>query len=568
MRRKILIRLLVIFAVVLSAGTVYAETQIDGPGSSSGDSENSDSLELHLPGIFTLEDDDGAIWNLNIAFGVVLYGAVLPPGATESWPAYGFIFGDEMVLWADGPGTGGWVDSLAYTGMWDFGTRIYNGTWVNYQDGGSGTVQMWPAGASAKPSEGIENGQNPWIAQSGAASDMQDGGISPIGATSGEKVKAISNPRFAVNGEGAIEDIGGLADRGAICFEDSYGFIWDLDMASGCILHGTMTWGVETFPAYGFIFGDEMFLWCNAPGEGGLEDSFVYTGMWDFGTMIFDGTWVNYPGGNSGTVQMWPCGAQPKTEYYAVIAGEGYTCSWADNDAYDLYKALMSYPNWDGANIELLVSDAAGTKHDCTRTNIMDGIAWMASVADEDDVCVLFYAGHGGYQTDVAPLDESDGYDEYICPEGGNILDDELNDWLSAIPGYKLVALDSCFSGGFIRADGMVSRSVPGLPRAEITDGFAQDFRRAEDLCKLGFNVHTACDEDESAYGTAALNNGVFTYYLVEGLYGPADSDSDGDVDSIEAHWYTNPRVISYTGGDQHPWICPATTDPLIWVLG
>lgn len=260
-----------------------------------------------------------------------------------------------------------------------------------------------------------------------------------------------------------------------------------------------------------------------------------------------------------------------KPRYYAVIAGNGWNCAYADNDAYDMYGLLTSEfnSNWDKSNIRLLVSREDGTKHDCTRTKIRDGIAWMASQANADDVCVFFYAGHGGWQADVAPLDESDGVDEYICPEGGNILDDELNTWLSAIPGYKLVAIDSCFSGGFIKADGMVSRSVPDLPRAEITDGFAQDFCRAgEDLCKAGFNVHTACDEDESAWGTAELNNGVFTYYLVQGLYGPADSDADNDVDSLEAHYYTRPKVISYTGGKQNPWICPATTDPLIWVLG
>ena len=264
--------------------------------------------------------------------------------------------------------------------------------------------------------------------------------------------------------------------------------------------------------------------------------------------------------------------APPKTEYYAVIAGEGYTCAYADNDAYDMYNALLSYPNWDASNMKLLVSDAlgAGTKHDCTRTNIQDGIAWMASQADANDVCVFFYAGHGGYKPDVAPLDESDGYDEFICPEYGNILDDELNTWLSAISGYKLVAIDSCFSGGFIKAvDGMESR-CSGLPRAEITDGFAQDFCRApEDLCKAGFNVHTACDEDESAYGTAVLNNGVFTYYLVVGLNGlTADSNSDGDVDAMEAHQYLLPNVILYMGGLQNPQLCDlGTTDPLVWVL-
>ena len=123
---------------------------------------------------------------------------------------------------------------------------------------------------------------------------------------------------------------------------------------------------------------------------------------------------------------------------------------------------------------------------------------------------------------------------------------------MSAISGYKLVAIDSCFSGGFIKEDGLESR-CSRLPRVDITDGFAQDFCRGEDLCKAGFNVHTACDEDESAYGSGALNNGVFTYYFVEGLYGPADSDSDGDVDSLEAHYYTRPKVQTYTGGKQNP---------------
>ena len=179
-----------------------------------------------------------------------------------------------------------------------------------------------------------------------------------------------------------------------------------------------------------FIFGDEAFYWCNDIGD----HSLVYTGMWDAEMTLFNGTWVNYPMGTSGTVELWSCEEPPpETEYYAVIAGEGFTCAYADDDAYDMYDVLTSYGNWGPANIKLLVSTASGSKHDCTKTKIHDGIAWMARVADEDDVCVFFYAGHGGYQPDVAPLDESDGYDEYICPEGGNILDDELNTWIGCL---------------------------------------------------------------------------------------------------------------------------------------
>jgi len=551
MKNKALISLLVIFAVVLSTGVVYAVSPFDRGDSSV--SEFSGAVESSLPSRFVLEDDSGAKWNLNIAFGVVMYGTVLPPGETKPWPAYGFIFGKEMVLWADGPNTGGWIDGLARTGMWNFETMICDYTWVSYYTGGGdhGSGQLWPAGTQSGKS--VENGENPWV-KSGTAPTIPEEGVSPLGVPSGE----------AVNNECAIPlAFDDLTDRGAICLEDSYGYTYDLDIAYGVILHGVMS---EGFPTYGFIMGDEMFLWTDAPGTGGYVDSAVYAGVWDFGTMTFSGFWTNYPTGGFDEVQVWPCGAPPETEYYAVISGNGYNCAYADDDAYDMYDVLTSYGNWDPANIKLLVSTASGSKHDCTKTNIQNGIAWMASQADEDDVCVFFYAGHGGYQNDVAPIDESDGYDEYICPEGGNIRDDELDTWMSATSGYKLVAIDSCFSGGFIKVDGLESR-CSGLPRVEITDGFAQDFCRQEDLCKVGWNVHTACDEDESAYGSGTLQNGVFTYYFVEGLYGPADSDSDGDVDSLEAHYYTRPKVQAFTGNAQNPWLCYYTSpNPLIWV--
>jgi hypothetical protein len=291
--------------------------------------------------------------------------------------------------------------------------------------------------------------------------------------------------------------------------------------------------------------------------------------MWDDVEQCWVGYWLNaYPSTGHGAVTWWECGSPPpETEYYAVISGAGYTCAYADNDAYDLYDVLTSYPNWDPANIKMLVSTADGTLHDCTYSNIQNEIAWMASMADEDDVCVFFYAGHGSYGTDLEPIEEGDGYDEYICPEGGNIRDDELLDWMSAISGYKLVALDSCFSGGFIKSGDLISRCLPGTPNVELADGFGDDFKIREDLCLIGWNVHTACDEDESAYGSGTLQNGVFTYYLVEGLYGPADTDFDGDVDALEAHYYLRPLVQSWTGGVQNPWLCYGTDpDPLEWV--
>jgi hypothetical protein len=338
-----------------------------------------------------------------------------------------------------------------------------------------------------------------------------------------------------------------LADRGTICYEDQWGFVWDLDLAKGVILHGTVNWYGYLFRAYGWRFGDEMFLWSNS--DEGVALDFVYTGVWDGN--VFYGAWTNEPPGGCGSVMLWPCGQPPpEKEYYAVIAGEGWTCAYADDDAYDLYDVLVAYPNWDPANILLLVSTWDGSLHDCTRDNIQEGIAWMASVADEDDVCLFWYSGHGGYMNDVSPYDEADGYDEYICPEGGNIIDDELGTWMSAISGVVLAGFDSCFSGGmWAHSDGLISRSLPNLPEVELTDG--DGFER--DLDQIGWNVLCASEEWASAYGSSALQHGVFTYYFVQGLWGPADTDADGDVDTPEIFYYTYPLVVAYTDDIQHP---------------
>jgi hypothetical protein len=526
MKRRILISVLVMGLLVLGTVTAQAVSIIEDVSTDRG--------------AICLEDSYGTTYDLDFILGPILYGV-----DSYGWPNFGFLFGDEMVLWMDGPG-GSYQESLVYTGKWDFGTWTYDGYWVNYPGGYHGGVQMWFCGASGNSGEEPEPGLNPRVAQPGVTPDTEpEPGLNPM----------IAQPGAMSGMENGKDEV---VHRGAICLEDSYSYTYSLDLFSGVVLYGSMV--EHPFPSYGFLIGDEMVLWTDAPGSGGYNDSVAYTGKWDFGTWTYDGFWVNYSPGNSGAVQMWPCGAT-QTEYYAVIAGAGYTCTWSDNDAYELRDALVSQ-GWNPSNITMLVSTASGSIHDCTKSNIQNAIAAMASVADADDVCLFFYSGHGGHQADVAPYDESDGEDEYICPEGGYILDDELDTWMSAISGDKLVAIDSCYSGGFIKQDGFVSRCLPGLPRAEITDGFGRD------LDKPGFNVHTASDENESAWGIPAFQMGLFTYYLVQGLNGlTADADSDGDVDTQEAHNYLSPLCVAYpTPANMHPQLYLGTSSPLIWV--
>ncbi|GAF89084.1 unnamed protein product, partial [marine sediment metagenome] len=146
-------------------------------------------------------------------------------------------------------------------------------------------------------------------------------------------------------------------------------------------------------------------------------------------------------------------------EYWAVIVGvanyPGYNdLDYTDDDAYDVRDALLASTNWEADHITMLIDSGA------TKANIQSAIADMATNGDSNDVFFFFFSGHGTRLSyDQVPIDETDGKDEALCqydfqpPGPGPITDDELGVWLSALPGAPvLVATDTCYSGGMIKA--------------------------------------------------------------------------------------------------------------------
>ncbi|HND52268.1 MAG TPA: protein kinase [Pirellulaceae bacterium] len=55
-----------------------------------------------------------------------------------------------------------------------------------------------------------------------------------------------------------------------------------------------------------------------------------------------------------------------------------------------------------------------------------------------------------------------------------------------------------------------------------------------------------ACSRGEASYEHAQLKHGVFSYHLLEGLQGAADSDGDGGVTLSELHAYTKGKVAAF----------------------
>ncbi|HUS80622.1 MAG TPA: DVUA0089 family protein [Armatimonadota bacterium] len=253
---------------------------------------------------------------------------------------------------------------------------------------------------------------------------------------------------------------------------------------------------------------------------------------------------------------------------YAGIAND---LSYCDDDARDFAAALAAGSNWSAANIQTIVDRQA------VAANIWAALNAMAAASDADDQCVFFYSGHGTRGSDLAPLDEGGGYDEYLVESdmADNIRDDELGNWVAGLPTSNvLVVLCSCYSGGFIKGVGGKGLG-PDDPVAPA-NGFAADVRAAMDrraqVQPLDIDdagrgvVLTAADDDETCQESSELAHDVFNFYLLQGMAGPADSNSDRWIAAEEMYAWANPRATQYNSS-QHAQIYdaqPATAFRLV----
>ena len=94
-----------------------------------------------------------------------------------------------------------------------------------------------------------------------------------------------------------------------------------------------------------------------------------------------------------------------------------------------------------------------------TKSSILQAITNVFAEADYNDVSYFYFSGHGIWVNNTSYLCPTEA--NYFSPMSTYISVDELETSLSAIPGTKVVFLDTCHSGGFIgkgREEVIVSR--------------------------------------------------------------------------------------------------------------
>mgnify|MGYP006276103961 CR=1 FL=1 len=153
-------------------------------------------------------------------------------------------------------------------------------------------------------------------------------------------------------------------------------------------------------------------------------------------------------------------------EYYALITG----CTEYENTLNNIplpvssmkviYNQLIQAPNWKEKNIIILFNEEA------TKESILTAFNQLSKKIDENDVFYFSWNGHGTIITDTNG-DESNGYDECICPYDSDyngssfISDDELESLFSKIKAEaQFLLFECCQSGGMVENHNHSKKSV------------------------------------------------------------------------------------------------------------
>lgn len=166
-----------------------------------------------------------------------------------------------------------------------------------------------------------------------------------------------------------------------------------------------------------------------------------------------------------------------------------------------------------------------------TRQNVLKRLQWIYQKADQDDIILLYFSGHG-LPGSFLPYD-FDGYKNALhYSEMQQIMKD------SKTP-HQLVILDACHAGS------MLQRKSPSAQPINFYSAFAQT--------EGGTAFLLSSRSDEISLEDRSLRQGIFSYYVLKGLKGEADSDANDVVTIGELFGFVHEGVSKYTMGAQHP---------------
>jgi len=216
---------------------------------------------------------------------------------------------------------------------------------------------------------------------------------------------------------------------------------------------------------------------------------------------------------------------------------------YAHRDAQTFAEFLISPAGgaFSPDQVRLLINQQATVKE--VRKAIGDFLAQSL----EDDLVILFFAGHGTPD----PKNPKNLYLLCYDTEPGNFYGTALPMWEIDVALTRTIRSKRVF----VLADACHSAGVAGTRAIAPANQFNK-YIEAIAQSKKGITKITASRADELSQERKFPDggHGVFTHYLIEGLKGPADENADGFVTMKEAYNFLYDRVRSTTRHSQNPW--------------
>ncbi len=210
---------------------------------------------------------------------------------------------------------------------------------------------------------------------------------------------------------------------------------------------------------------------------------------------------------------------------------------YADKDAQQFYDYATMKLGIPARNVKELVNNKAD------RVEI--GLAiqdWIARSTKQGKTDIyIFFAGHG--------LASQDGKDMFLLPYDGSprllkasaIRRKELfANIKQATPRSVTVFLDTCYSG-LTRNEEMLIAGRPIVIKAK------------EQAIPDGFTLFSAASNEQISRPLEEAKHGMFSYYLMKGMEGDADTNADNKITARELHAYVEQNVVQQSSGSQTP---------------
>lgn len=219
---------------------------------------------------------------------------------------------------------------------------------------------------------------------------------------------------------------------------------------------------------------------------------------------------------------------------WAVIVGVAYynhetSLRYADDDAQELYAFLKSPAGGalpDNQIIKLIDEDA-------TYSGILSAMRNLYSKANANDLILFYFSGHG-IEGAFLPTDY-DGIRNQLAHT-------EVMDIFQKSPArHRLIIADACHS------------EMEVAENRSSGDNYLLQYYKNILNSSGGWALLMSSKYTERSIERGGWRHGVFSFFLIEGLKGAADNNSDGYVTLAEVADYVIEKVKADTRGYQTP---------------